>query len=149
MDSVLAGVFTVPLHLTVEIGACEIPGNFRATVALDPPDYVVGRSIKSRPAAMAIEFKFFTMQGLIVCEDAACRQSLPGRAGLSVGGIVTREVLRTKTPGIRRNLLSRFRTAIDLVTRNRCQRRRAKPAEWTRAQAAIAKRFPDKVSPER
>src|SRR5262249_756726 len=63
MDPVLTGIFTVPLHLTVVVGDRERLGNFHATVPLDPPDDVVGRSIKIRPAAMAIEFKFFTMRG--------------------------------------------------------------------------------------
>ena len=63
MNAVLAGIFTVPLHLTVKIGDGEGLGKFHTTEALDPPDDIVGRSIKVRPAAMAIEFKFFTMRG--------------------------------------------------------------------------------------
>src|SRR5207248_376331 len=60
MDTVLAGILTVPLHLTVEIGDRESLRNFYVTVALDPPDDVVGHSIEIRPAAMTLEFKFFT-----------------------------------------------------------------------------------------
>ena len=63
MDAVLAGVPAVPLHLAVEIwdreGLCE----FHVTIALDPPDDVVGRGIKVWPAAMAVEFKFLAMRG--------------------------------------------------------------------------------------
>ena len=63
MDAVLAGILTVPLDLTVEIGDREGLGKFYATVAFDLPDDVVGRSIKVRPAAMPVEFKFFAMRG--------------------------------------------------------------------------------------
>src|ERR1700722_17780173 len=63
MDTVLAGIFTVPLHLTVEIGDREGLGKSYATVVLDPPDDLVRRSIKVRPAAMTVKFKFFTMRG--------------------------------------------------------------------------------------
>src|ERR1700693_28039 len=63
MDAVLAGISTVPLHLAVKIGDGKGLGQFYTTVALDPPDDVVGRRIKVRPTAMAIEFKFLAMRG--------------------------------------------------------------------------------------
>ena len=49
MDTVLAGIFAVPLDLAVEIGVREGLGKFHATVAFDAPDGVVGRGIKVRP----------------------------------------------------------------------------------------------------
>ena len=57
------GISTVPLHLAVKIGDGEGLGKFHTTVALDPPDDVVGRHIKVRTATMAIELEFFTMRG--------------------------------------------------------------------------------------
>src|SRR5689334_15856845 len=82
MDPVLAGIFAVPLHLAVEIGDRESLAESHATVALDPPDDVVRRSIKIRPAAMAIEFKFLTMRGYRRHHRFRCRLSaFEGRGG--------------------------------------------------------------------
>jgi hypothetical protein len=52
MDTVLAGLFTVPLHFTVQRRDGKGVGNIHATIALDPPDDFVGRRIKIGPAAM-------------------------------------------------------------------------------------------------
>src|SRR4051812_14139142 len=62
VDTVLAGVLAVPLHLSIEIGDCEGLSKVHTAVALDPPDDVVGGGIKVRPAAMVVEFEFFTMR---------------------------------------------------------------------------------------
>ena len=53
----------MPLDLAVEIGDREAVGKFHATIGFDAPGDVVGRGIKVRPAAMAVEFKFFAMRG--------------------------------------------------------------------------------------
>ena len=63
MDTVLAGILAVPLHLAIEVGDRKGRGKLHATVALYAPDDVVGRGIKIRPAAMVVEFEFFTMRG--------------------------------------------------------------------------------------
>src|SRR5271157_1454770 len=63
MDTVLAGISAVPLDLAVEIGNRERLGKFHSAVAFDPPDDVIGSSLKIRSAAMVVEFEFFTMRG--------------------------------------------------------------------------------------
>ena len=64
VDTVLAGIFAVPLHFTIEVGDRKGLGKLHTTVALYAPDDVVGRGIKIRPAAMVVEFKFFTIARL-------------------------------------------------------------------------------------
>jgi len=43
VDTVLAGIFAVPLHLTIEVGDRKGLGQLHAAVALYAPDDVVGR----------------------------------------------------------------------------------------------------------
>ena len=57
MDTVLPGIFAVPLHLPIEVGDGEGLGKSYANVALYAPDDVVGRGIKIGPAAMMVEFR--------------------------------------------------------------------------------------------
>src|SRR5262249_18528416 len=88
----------VPLHLTVEIGDSERLGKSYVTVALDPPDDVVGRSIKVRPAAVVIEFKFFTMRGNSRHNRLCCCLSAVERRG---GQDTAHDHARVHVPGLR------------------------------------------------
>ena len=45
MNTVLAGILGMPLHLAVEIGDRESAGESEAAIALDPPDNVIGRGV--------------------------------------------------------------------------------------------------------
>ena len=53
----------MPLDRAVKIGDRDGLGKFHPTIALDPPDDVVGRGIEVRPAAMTVEFEFLAMRG--------------------------------------------------------------------------------------
>src|SRR6516165_8602729 len=98
VDAVLAGIFGVPLHLTIEVGDRKGLGKLHATVALYAPDYVVGRSIKIRPAAMLVEFKFFTMRGNSRHNRLCCCLSAFERRG---GQDTAHDHARVHVPGLR------------------------------------------------
>ena len=71
MNAILAGIFAVPLDLSVEIGDREGLGKLHAAIALDPLDDVVGGGIKVRPAAMTVEFEFLATRGHPAMTDFA------------------------------------------------------------------------------
>src|ERR1700747_1622057 len=82
MDPVLAGIFTVPLHLAVEIGDREGLGKFHPGIALDPPDDAFGVASRVRPAAMMVEFKFSPMRGPSRYDRFCCSLAVfEGRSG--------------------------------------------------------------------
>ena len=62
MDAVLAGIAAVPLYLAVEIGDGEGLGQPQITVALEPPDDVVGGRVHVRPAGMVVELEFLAVR---------------------------------------------------------------------------------------
>src|SRR5215813_9222709 len=94
----LAGILAVPLHLTVAVGDRKGLGKLHATVALYAPDDVVGRCLKIRPAAMVVEFKFFTMSGYSRHDRlCCCLSAFEGRGGQDAAHDHT----RVHVPGLR------------------------------------------------
>ena len=66
MDTVLAGVFAVPLNLPVQFGNREGLGKFGTAIAFDSRDNVIRSGIEIWAAAVVVELKFLSM-----CSD--CR----------------------------------------------------------------------------
>src|SRR5580704_6967934 len=81
VDTVLAAISAVPFYLAVEIWDRERLSQLHAAVAFDPHDDVIGSGIKVRPAAMAIEFEFFTMPGNRRHDGLRCRLAAFERGG--------------------------------------------------------------------
>jgi len=69
-----------------------------ATVALYALNDVVGRGIKIRPAAMAVEFEFFTMRGYSRHNRLCCSLSAFERRG---GQDIAHDHARIHVPGLR------------------------------------------------
>jgi len=81
-------------------GIKKCVSKLHATVALYAPDDVVGRGIKIRPAAMMVEFKFFTMRGYrghnrLCC----CLSAFKGRGGQDTAHDHAREGAKAATEG--------------------------------------------------
>src|SRR5882757_886502 len=79
MDTVLAGVFAVPLALPVQIANREGLGKFGTAVAFDPRDNVIRSGVEIWTAAVVVELEFLSMCSH--CRHDRLRGFLPALEG--------------------------------------------------------------------